>query len=271
MGISQSLVCESLGPLVMVAQSSAQLPEGLPVPPRSTPRGRHRLSRQSHKPTYFTMATLAAFTVTGLNVPTAIGQARNGPLLVSNVTTALVERQDAVKNRHATALRLRARLASREATRASREGQVRTAQATAVEKAQQRARNQWVVPILHYRLTAGFGDVSGLWSTAHTGQDFAAPSGTPVRAVARGRIISASWDGPYGLKIVVEHPDGTITWYAHLSSARLTSGDVQAGDVIGAVGSTGNVTGPHLHFEVRPGGGEPVSPLPVLRAHGVRL
>ena len=86
---------------------------------------------------------------------------------------------------------------------------------------------------------------------------------------ATARIISAGYDGSYGQKIVVQHADGTETWYAHLSSFVRTGGTVKAGDVIGRVGSTGNSTGDHLHLEVRPGGGDPVPPLSWLREHGV--
>jgi murein DD-endopeptidase MepM/ murein hydrolase activator NlpD len=178
---------------------------------------------------------------------------------------------------------LRSRIAEQASVRASR---LRAAQALAAQQlaesarkeaeqrakeARDRARPTWVKPILNYRLTAGFGQSSYLWSHSHTGQDFAAPVGTPVRSIGAGRIVSADWDGAYGRKIVVLHPDGTVTWYAHLSAFVQTSGTVQAGDVIGRVGSTGNTTGPHLHFEVRPGDGDPIDPLPWLRAHGIRV
>jgi murein DD-endopeptidase MepM/ murein hydrolase activator NlpD len=126
-----------------------------------------------------------------------------------------------------------------------------------------------VLPILHYRLTAGFGEV-GLWSHAHTGQDLAAPTGTPVRAVGDGTVIFAAWDGAYGNKIAIQHPDGTVTWYAHLSAYVVRSGKVKAGQLIGKVGSTGNTTGPHLHFEVRPHNGGPIPPLAWLTAHGIK-
>lgn len=246
------------------------------MPASSSSRGRHRRSRHSVKPAYVSAATLAAFTVSGLNVPSAIGQVRSGVQPSLGHATLRGEQRQATKDPHATELRVQERLRARETARASREGTVRTAQLAAVATATRRAaaaraRNTWVVPVLGYRLTSGFGDVSALWSSAHTGQDFAAPEGTPVHAAGRGRIIFASWDGSYGLKIAIQHFDGTVTWYGHLSSALRTSGEVQAGDVIGRVGSTGNSTGPHLHLEVRPGDGSPVPPLPWLRAHGVHV
>lgn len=139
------------------------------------------------------------------------------------------------------------------------------------EKAAEKARPKWVRPLARSRLSAGFGEVSYLWSNRHTGQDLSAPAGTPVRSIGDGRIISTGWDGAYGQKLVVEHDDGTESWYAHLSSYERTSGRVRAGDVIGRVGSTGNSTGSHLHLEIRPGKGDPVPPLQWLRKHGAKL
>ncbi|KWX02165.1 Peptidase M23 [Carbonactinospora thermoautotrophica] len=131
------------------------------------------------------------------------------------------------------------------------------------------SRRAVVLPLKSYRITAGFGQVGNRWSRRHTGLDMAAPLGTPVRAVSAGTIISAGWGGPYGNRIKIRHADGTQTWYCHLSAYVRRSGRVAAGQVIGRVGSTGNSTGPHLHLEVRPGGGAPVNPLTWLRAHGL--
>lgn len=218
---------------------------------------------------YVTAATLAAFTVSGINVPGAIGAAHEG----RGSATA----QQLQQARTIAAGTLRTTLVQQEQQRASR---VREARATAVRqvqeateaarKAAEAARPDWVLPVASFRLTAGFGDV-GLWASSHTGQDFAAPTGTPIMAIGDGKIIFAGWDGAYGNKIAVQHPDGTVTWYAHMSAFVKTSGAVKAGEVIGRIGSTGNTTGPHLHLEVRPGGGDPVPPLTWLRAHGVRV
>ncbi|MFE0042613.1 M23 family metallopeptidase [Streptomyces albireticuli] len=126
------------------------------------------------------------------------------------------------------------------------------------------------LPVGSYTLTAGFGQAGGMWSANHTGEDFAAPTGTPVKAVGGGTITQAGWAGAYGYRIVLRLDDGTELWFCHLSSMVVTSGKVAAGDVIGRVGATGNVTGPHLHLEVRPGGGGPVAPLSWLRARGLQ-
>ncbi|HEX2893489.1 MAG TPA: M23 family metallopeptidase [Marmoricola sp.] len=128
-----------------------------------------------------------------------------------------------------------------------------------------------VLPVNHYRLTGRFGERSGLWSTVHTGLDFAAPSGTPIRSVAAGTVEEAGYAGAYGYRTVVRLDDGTRVWYCHQSSVDVAAGDpVRVGQRIGTIGSTGNVTGPHLHLEVRPRAGTPVDPLGWLEAQGVR-
>jgi murein DD-endopeptidase MepM/ murein hydrolase activator NlpD len=141
--------------------------------------------------------------------------------------------------------------------------------ASAEKRADQIARNLWVLPTIGYHLTARFGQV-GLWSSIHTGLDFAAPSGTPIFAVANGVVTEAGYDGSYGNKTVETLPDGTEIWYCHQSTIGVSVGDkVVQSDQIGTVGSTGHVTGPHVHIEVRPGGGDPVDPYPEFLLHGV--
>jgi murein DD-endopeptidase MepM/ murein hydrolase activator NlpD len=112
----------------------------------------------------------------------------------------------------------------------------------------------FVKPMRSYRLTAHYGASGNRWSKRHTGLDFAAPTGTPIRAVAAGVVESAGWAGPYGLRTVIRHADGTRTWYAHQSRLIVRHGKVDAGQIIGRVGSTGNSTGPHMHLEVRKNG-----------------
>lgn len=89
----------------------------------------------------------------------------------------------------------------------------------------------------------------------HSGTDFAADMGAPIVAAAAGQVTFAGWSGPYGYLTKVRHSDGTETWYAHQSQMVAQPGQkVSAGQVIGKVGSTGNSSGPHLHFEVRQNG-----------------
>ncbi|MFG3101067.1 transglycosylase family protein [Streptomyces sp. NPDC048182] len=113
------------------------------------------------------------------------------------------------------------------------------------------------------------------WSKGyHTGVDFPVPTGTSVKAVAAGRVVSAGWGGSFGYEVVVRHGDGRYSQYAHLSAISVRSGQqVGAGQRLGRSGTTGNSTGPHLHFEVRtgPGFGSDVDPVAYLRAGGVRI
>ncbi|THA26560.1 LysM peptidoglycan-binding domain-containing protein [Streptomyces sp. RKND-216] len=113
------------------------------------------------------------------------------------------------------------------------------------------------------------------WSSGyHTGVDFAASTGTTVKSVANGTVVSAGWAGSYGNQVVIQHEDGRYSQYGHLSSLSVSAGEsVSAGQQIGAVGSTGNSTGPHLHFEVRTGPdyGSDIDPVQYLRANGVSL
>ncbi|MFI2619101.1 transglycosylase family protein [Streptomyces sp. NPDC018584] len=115
----------------------------------------------------------------------------------------------------------------------------------------------------------------GSWSKGyHTGVDFAVPTGTSVKAVAAGQVVSAGWGGSYGYQVVIRHTDGKYSQYAHLSALSVRAGQqVGAGQRIARSGSTGNSTGPHLHFEVRtgPGFGSDIDPLAYLRARGVRI
>lgn len=95
----------------------------------------------------------------------------------------------------------------------------------------------------------------------HWGLDLAGDMGEPVQAAHAGRVNLASWSGGYGNLVILVRADGLVTYYGHLSAFNVSRGDeVAAGDVIGFVGSTGRSTGPHLHFEVRPDGGNPVDP-----------
>jgi murein DD-endopeptidase MepM/ murein hydrolase activator NlpD len=103
-----------------------------------------------------------------------------------------------------------------------------------------------------YNLTARYGSGGGYWSSGiHTGLDFAAPSGTPVMAAASGTVVSTGYEGAYGNRVVIRHGNGVMTTYNHLSSVSVSPGTkVSTGDQIGRVGTTGNTTGSHLHFEV---------------------
>jgi murein DD-endopeptidase MepM/ murein hydrolase activator NlpD len=116
-------------------------------------------------------------------------------------------------------------------------------------------------------ITSPFGWRSNPFGGApefHQGLDIAAPSGTTVTAAAGGTVIMAQWYGGYGNYILIDHGGGYSTGYGHLSAIYVSTGQaIQRGQAIGAVGSTGQSTGPHLHFEVRIAG-KPVDPAPRL-------
>jgi murein DD-endopeptidase MepM/ murein hydrolase activator NlpD len=140
-------------------------------------------------------------------------------------------------------------------------------------RASEIAKNQWQLPVAKgvYHLTARFGMAGGLWSSNHTGLDFAAPTGTPITAVANGTITKTGYAGAYGNQTVETLEDGTEIWYCHQNEIGVQVGQkVLAGQKVGEVGSTGNTTGPHLHLEVRPGGGDPVDPFTALVYHGLQ-
>jgi murein DD-endopeptidase MepM/ murein hydrolase activator NlpD len=129
----------------------------------------------------------------------------------------------------------------------------------------------WVAPVETYTLSAGFGSGGARWANRHTGQDFAVPIGTPVRAVGAGRVVRVSCGGAFGIEIVIRHADGYYTQYAHLAAVTVDQGDsVVPGQWIGQSGTSGNSTGPHLHFEVRitPDMGSAIDPVPWLAARG---
>ncbi|MFF8384076.1 M23 family metallopeptidase [Streptomyces kanasensis] len=135
----------------------------------------------------------------------------------------------------------------------------------------------WVAPVSeadNYTLSAPFAGRGRYWAHRHTGQDFAVDIGTPVRAIGAGRVHSVACGGAFGIEVVVRHADGWYSQYAHLASAAVVPGRaVTAGQRIGLAGTTGNSTGPHLHFEVRltPHLGSGVDPVRWLREHGVTL
>ena len=104
-------------------------------------------------------------------------------------------------------------------------------------------------------VTARFGSRGSRWVSSHTGIDYAGNTGDAVVAADGGTVTFAGWNGSYGNMIKISHGNGLETCYAHLSSISVSYGQqIAQGATIGAVGNTGNSTGPHLHFEVRKNG-----------------
>lgn len=133
----------------------------------------------------------------------------------------------------------------------------------------------WVLPVEGSYISTGYQQGGGMWSSgSHTGVDFHAGMNTPVHAVAAGEIVEAGDGGAYGNNIVIKHEDGTYTQYGHLNSIGVSVGQqVKAGQQIALSGSTGNSSGPHLHFEARTGPeyGSDMDPVAYLRQHGVKV
>ncbi|MFJ4572244.1 M23 family metallopeptidase [Streptomyces sp. NPDC088846] len=151
----------------------------------------------------------------------------------------------------------------------------RAAEARAARSAERTRLGAFQLPVAGSYVTTGYKSSGSLWSSgSHSGIDFHAASGSSVVAVGAGTVVEAGWGGAYGNNIVLRMTDGTYTQYGHLSSIGVSVGQsVGAGQRIGLSGSTGNSTGPHLHFEARttPSYGSDMNPVAYLRAHGVNV
>lgn len=179
--------------------------------------------------------------------------------------------ETAARAKEAAARKVREEAARKKAEEVARQQAAEQEAARSAAARQAELARGYVKPLASYTPGEGYGQAGSPWAAAHTGQDFAAPTGTPAMAVHSGVITSAGWAGAYGYRVVLRLDDGTELWYCHLSSMVKTSGPVTTGEVIGRVGATGNVTGPHLHLEVRPGGGAPVDPRSWLAEHGLSV
>ncbi|WP_416985669.1 M23 family metallopeptidase [Streptomyces sp. T028] len=133
----------------------------------------------------------------------------------------------------------------------------------------------YTAPVSGATVGTNYRVAGSMWSSGyHTGVDFVVPTGTSLKAVAAGTVVSAGWGGAYGNQVVIKLGDGYYAQYAHLSQLSVSAGQtVTAGQQIGLSGATGNVTGPHLHFEIRttPNYGSDVDPVAYLRSHGVTV
>ncbi|GLZ78896.1 hypothetical protein Afil01_37030 [Actinorhabdospora filicis] len=140
----------------------------------------------------------------------------------------------------------------------------------AERKEREEAARRWTLPS-----DAPVSDVYGprAWrgGEMHAGTDFAADTGQDNKAAYKGTVVQAGWNGGYGISVTIRHPDGQETLYGHNSDVVVSVGDeVETGQTIGHAGSTGDVTGPHLHFEVHIDGAA-IDPVPFLREHGVDI
>jgi murein DD-endopeptidase MepM/ murein hydrolase activator NlpD len=147
----------------------------------------------------------------------------------------------------------------------------------AVENAANSASSKsgWALPVENSRVSTSYKAGGGMWSSGyHTGVDFPVPTGTRLQAVGTGTVVEAGWGGAYGNNVVIKMSDGKYTQYAHLAKITVSKGQtVKARQQIGFSGATGNVSGPHLHFEARtgPAYGSDIDPVAYLRSHGLSL
>lgn len=258
-------------------------------------KGKHRRARQRRLPlpAVAGTATLAVAVVGSLTVGTAgaSGSAGDGvgaldapvrPAATAPATSTdpFSEILDAastltkVTEKAATSGHETIRAAEIEQQKAKRQRERRLAAERAAREAEERARlaSMYSKPLEGYRVATRYGVPGYVWSRGyHTGLDLTASYGTPITAVHSGEVTFAGWDGAYGYKIEITHPDGTQTWYAHMSSLAVSGGSVSTGAVIGYVGSTGNSYGNHLHLEVHGPDGSELDPYSWLQGNGISL
>ncbi|MFF1924519.1 M23 family metallopeptidase [Streptomyces sp. NPDC058221] len=165
--------------------------------------------------------------------------------------------------------------AAAKAKAAARAEKARESKARAARSAERARLGTFQLPVAGSYVSTGYKSSGSMWSSgSHSGIDFHAASGSSVVAVGAGTVVEAGWGGAYGNNIVLRMTDGTYTQYGHLSSIGVSVGQsIGQGQQIGLSGSTGNSTGPHLHFEARttPSYGSDMDPVAYLRAHGVTV
>ncbi|MFD4609766.1 M23 family metallopeptidase [Streptomyces sp. NPDC058440] len=244
--------------------------------------GKHRRPSRMHRTTA-RAAGVAALATTGaigtLAAPALAAEAAapedTGLTPVVTIGDSIAEKIDAqAVAQHRAAARKEAEKAARKKA-AEQAVKEREAKARAAREAERKRLNAFVTPIFDSYVSTGYRTGGSLWSSGtHTGVDFHAASGTSVHAVGSGTVVDAGWGGAYGNQVVIRMADGMYTQYGHLSSIQVSVGQqVIPGQRIGLSGATGNVTGPHLHFEARttPDYGSDVDPAAYLRKHGVNV
>ncbi|MFE5090503.1 M23 family metallopeptidase [Streptomyces sp. NPDC056638] len=168
---------------------------------------------------------------------------------------------------------------AKQAAAQGKAAKVAEAERAAVKKAAVKKAAAWETPVRHYVLSASFGNDGARWAHKHSGQDFAVPIGTEVKAAHSGTVVKAGpnggGDGPaYGNAVVISHGNGVYSQYAHLSRIDVHIGQtVKTGEKIALSGNTGNSSGPHVHFEIRttPNYGSAINPVSFLHKEGVMV
>jgi murein DD-endopeptidase MepM/ murein hydrolase activator NlpD len=249
------------------------------------PTGKHRAPSRMKRSTA-RVAGVAALTTTGvigtLAAPALAAEPaaeQTGIIPVVSINDSVADQIDAqAEAQQQAAVEAAQQKAEEEARKkaAAKAKKERAAQERAARAAAERKRlNSYVAPISGSYISTGYKAGGAVWSSgSHTGVDFHAASGTSVRSVGSGTVVEAGWGGSYGNNIVIKMNDGTYTQYGHLSSIGVSVGQtVTPGQQIGLSGATGNVTGPHLHFEARTTAeyGSDIDPVAYLRSHGVNV
>ncbi|MBN0046510.1 M23 family metallopeptidase [Streptomyces actuosus] len=243
--------------------------------------GKHRRPSRM-KRTTAQAAGIAALTTTGvagtLAAPALAAEPaaeQTGLLPVISIDDSVAEEIDAQAKAQKEAADQKAAEEAARKRAAEQAERVREARERAAREAERKRLNTFVAPIAGSYVSTGYRTGGTLWSSgSHTGIDFHAASGTTVHAVGYGTVVEAGWGGAYGNQVVIRMHDGSYTQYGHLSSLSVSVGQqVVTGQQIGRSGATGNVTGPHLHFEARTTAeyGSDMDPVAYLRAHGVTV
>ncbi|MFB6962363.1 M23 family metallopeptidase [Streptomyces sp. NPDC056309] len=244
--------------------------------------GKHRRPSRMHRTTARAAGVAALATTGAIGTLAAPALAAEAPAPEDTGLTPVVTIGDSVAEKidaqalaqHRAAARKQAEEAARKKA-AERAAKERETKARAAREAERKRLNAFVTPILDSYVSTGYRTGGSLWSSGtHTGIDFHAASGTTVHAVGIGTVVETGWGGAYGNQVVIRMADGMYTQYGHLSSIGVSVGQqVVPGQQIGLSGATGNVTGPHLHFEARtsPDYGSDVDPVAYLRRHGLNV
>ncbi|HYO18551.1 MAG TPA: M23 family metallopeptidase [Dermatophilaceae bacterium] len=139
--------------------------------------------------------------------------------------------------------------------------------ARAIEAKRAALVHSWRLPLANPVVSSGFGY---RWGRLHAGQDYAVSTGTTLVSMSTGTVVFAGVQGGYGNLVKIRYWDGTVSFYGHMSSLSVHTGQAVApGKAVGQSGNTGHSTGPHLHLEIHPGGGEPVNPASWLASRNV--
>ncbi|MFJ4615765.1 M23 family metallopeptidase [Streptomyces griseus] len=228
------------------------------------------------------VAAAAPLTTAGLTTAEAEQGADAGEALRARILQQAEQQQaSADAEAKAAAEKAAAETAAAEAKKQQDEAEAAAKKKAAEEAAKKKAEAErlaklaasFSLPTSSYTISSTYGQSGAMWSSGqHTGLDFAGSTGAPLKAVHSGTITSAGWSGSYGYRTVLQLEDGTEIWYAHQSSIDVSVGQkVTTGQTIGRMGATGNVTGTHLHLEVRTAGGSAMDPLAWLNSKGLNV